>query len=37
MNIEINTLRDCAILAVLFTIFVALLDVVGLDKKRKEK
>ena len=30
-NGEINTLRDCAILAVLFTIFVALLDVVGLD------
>ena len=36
-NGEINTLRDCAILAVLFTIFVALLDVVGLDKKREEK
>ena len=36
-NGEINTLRDCAILSVIFTIFVALLDVVGLDKKREEK
>ena len=36
-NGEINTLRDCAILSVMFTIFVALLDVVGLDKKREEK
>ena len=36
-NGEINTIRDCAILAVLFTIFAALLDVVGLDKKREEK
>ena len=36
-NGEINTIRDCAILAVLFTIFVALFDVVGIDKKREEK
>ena len=33
-NGEINTLRDCAILSVMFTVFVALLDAVGLDKKR---
>ena len=36
-NGEINTIRDCAILAVLFTIFAALFDVVGIDKKREEK
>ena len=36
-NGEVNTLRDCAILAVLFTIFAALFDVVGIDKKREEK
>ena len=36
-NGEINTIRDCAILAVLFTIFTALFDVVGIDKKREEK
>ena len=36
-NGEINTIRDCAILAVLFTIFAALSDVVGIDKKREEK
>ena len=35
-NGEVNTLRDCAILSILFTGFVALLDAVGLDKKRKE-
>jgi hypothetical protein len=35
-NGEINTLRDCAILAVIFTVFVALLDAVGLDKKQRE-
>ena len=35
-NGEVNTLRDCARLSVLFTGFVALLDAVGLDKKRKE-
>ena len=35
-NGEVNTLRDCAILSVMFTGFVALLDAVGLDKKRKE-
>ena len=35
-NGEVNKLRDCAILYVMFTGFVALLDVVGLDKKRKE-
>ena len=33
-NGEINTIRDCAILSVMFTVFVALLDAVGLDKKR---
>ena len=36
-NGEINTIRDCAILAVLFTIFDALFDVVGIDKKREKK
>lgn len=36
-NGDINTIFDCAILAVLFTIFVALLDVVGIDKTREEK
>ena len=36
-NGEINTIHDCAILAVLFTIFAALFDVVGIDKKREEK
>ena len=36
-NGEINTIRDCAILAVLFTIFATLFDVVGIDKKREEK
>lgn len=35
-NSEVNTLRDCGILAVLFTAFVALLDALGFDKKRKE-
>ena len=35
-NSEVNTLRDCAILSVLFTVFVALLDAIGLDKKRRE-
>ena len=35
-NSEVNTLRDCAILSVIFTIFVALLDAIGLDKKRRE-
>ena len=35
-NGEINTLRDCAILAVIFTVFVALLDAVGLVKKQRE-
>ena len=35
-NGEVNTRRDCARLSVMFTGFVALLDVVGLDKKRKE-
>ena len=35
-NGEVNTLRVCAILSVMFTGFVALLDAVGLDKKRKE-
>ena len=35
-NSEVNTLRDCAILSVIFTVFVALLDAVGLDKKRRE-
>lgn len=35
-NSEVNTLRDCAILSVIFTVFVALLDVIGLDKKRRE-
>lgn len=33
---EVNTLRDCAILSVIFTVFVALLDAIGLDKKRRE-
>ena len=33
-NGEVNTLRDRAILSVMFTVFVALLDAVGLDKKR---
>ena len=33
-NGEVNTLRDCAILSAMFTVFVALLDAVGLDKKR---
>ena len=36
-NGVINTIRDSAILAVLFTIFAALFDVVGIDKKREEK
>ena len=35
-NSEVNTLRDCAILSVLFPVFVALLDAIGLDKKRRE-
>mgnify|MGYP000975733947 CR=1 FL=1 len=35
-NGETSTLRDCAILSVMFTAFVALLDAVGLDKKRQE-
>ena len=35
-NSEVNTLRDCAVLSVIFTAFVALLDAVGLDKKRRE-
>ena len=35
-NSEVNTLRDCAILSVIFTVFVALLDAIGLDKKRRE-
>lgn len=35
-NAEVNSLRDSAILAVIFTAFIALLDVLGLDKKRKE-
>jgi len=35
-NPEVNTLRDCAILSVIFTVFVALLDAIGLDKKRRE-
>lgn len=33
-NGEVNTLRDCTILSVMFTVFVALLDAVGFDKKR---
>ena len=33
-NGEVNTLRYCAILSVMFTVFVALLDAVGFDKKR---
>ena len=33
-NGEVNTLRDCVILSVIFTVFVALLDAVGFDKKR---
>ena len=33
---QVNTLRDCAILSVIFTVFVALLDAIGLDKKRRE-
>lgn len=36
-NGDIDTILDCAILAVLFTIFAALFDVVGIDKKREEK
>jgi len=35
-NSEVNALRDCAILSVIFTVFVALLDAIGLDKKRRE-
>ena len=35
-NSEVNTLSDCAILSVIFTVFVALLDAIGLDKKRRE-
>ena len=35
-NSEVNTLRDCAILSVIFIVFVALLDAIGLDKKRRE-
>lgn len=35
-NSEVNTLKDCAILSVIFTVFVALLDAIGLDKKRRE-
>ena len=35
-NSEVNTLRDCAILSVILTVFVALLDAIGLDKKRRE-
>lgn len=35
-NSEVNTLRDCAILSVIFTVFVALLDAIGLDKKRRK-
>ena len=35
-NSEVNTRRDCAVLSVIFTAFVALLDAVGLDKKRRE-
>ena len=35
-NSEVNTLRDCVVLSVIFTVFVALLDAVGLDKKRRE-
>lgn len=35
-NSEVNTLRDCVILSVIFTVFVALLDAIGLDKKRRE-
>jgi len=35
-NSEVNTLRDCTILSVIFTVFVALLDAIGLDKKRRE-
>ena len=35
-NSEVNTLRDCAILSVIFTVFVALLDAIGLAKKRRE-
>ena len=35
-NSEVNTLRGCAILSVIFTVFVALLDAIGLDKKRRE-
>ena len=35
-NSEVNTLRDCAILSVIFTVFVALLDAIGFDKKRRE-
>ena len=35
-NSEVNTLRDCAILSVIFTVYVALLDAIGLDKKRRE-
>lgn len=35
-NSEVNTLRDCAILSVIFTVSVALLDAIGLDKKRRE-
>ena len=35
-NSEVNTLRDCAVLSVIFTAFVALLDAVGLDKNRRE-
>ena len=34
-NGEVNTLSDCSILSVMFTGFFALLDVVGLDNKRK--
>ena len=35
-NSEVNTRRDCVILSVIFTVFVALLDAIGLDKKRRE-
>ena len=35
-NSEVNTLRDCAILSVIFTVFFALLDAICFDKNRRE-
>ena len=31
-----NMVRDCGILSIIFTAFVALLDAIGFDKKRSE-